>query len=61
MRARRGHIVLDGDPLQDIGLLADPAAYTPQVIQAGAVARAALTRGPVQLQAGISEIAASSV
>jgi imidazolonepropionase-like amidohydrolase len=32
-------IVLDGDPLQDIGLLADPAAHMPLVIQAGAVVR----------------------
>jgi hypothetical protein len=27
-------IVLDGDPLEDIGLLADPAAHMPLVIQA---------------------------
>jgi hypothetical protein len=32
-------IVLDGDPLEDIGLLADPAAHTPLDIQAGAVIR----------------------
>ena len=32
-------IVLDGDPLQDIGLLSDPAAHMPLVIQAGAVVR----------------------
>jgi imidazolonepropionase-like amidohydrolase len=32
-------IVLDGDPLEDIGLLADPAAHMPLVIQAGAVVR----------------------
>ena len=32
-------VVLDGDPLQDIGLLADPAAHMPLVIQAGAVGR----------------------
>ena len=32
-------IVLDGDPLQDIGLLPDPAAHMPLVIQAGAVVR----------------------
>jgi hypothetical protein len=30
-------IVLDSDPLQDIGLLADPAAHMALVIQAGAV------------------------
>ncbi len=29
-------IVLDGDPLEDIGLLADPAAHMALVIQAGA-------------------------
>jgi imidazolonepropionase-like amidohydrolase len=32
-------IVLDGDPLEDIGLPADPAAHMPLVIQAGAVVR----------------------
>jgi imidazolonepropionase-like amidohydrolase len=32
-------IVLDGDPLEDIGLPADPAAHMPLAIQAGAVAR----------------------
>jgi imidazolonepropionase-like amidohydrolase len=32
-------IVLDGDPLQDIGMLADPAAHMPLVVQAGAVVR----------------------
>jgi imidazolonepropionase-like amidohydrolase len=32
-------IVLDGDPLEDIGLLADPAAHMPLVVQAGAVVR----------------------
>jgi imidazolonepropionase-like amidohydrolase len=32
-------IVLDGDPLEGIGLLADPAAHMPLVIQAGAVVR----------------------
>ena len=32
-------IVLDGDPLEDIGLLADPAAHMPLVVQAGTVAR----------------------
>ena len=32
-------IVLDGDPLQDIGLLADPAGHMPLVIQAGTVVR----------------------
>jgi hypothetical protein len=30
-------IVPDGDPLEDIGLLADPAAHMALVIQAGAV------------------------
>jgi imidazolonepropionase-like amidohydrolase len=30
-------IVLDGDPLEDIGPLADPAAHMGLVIQAGAV------------------------
>jgi len=30
-------IVLDGDPLEDIGLLAYPNAHMPLVIQAGAV------------------------
>jgi imidazolonepropionase-like amidohydrolase len=33
-------IVLDGDPLEDIGRLADPAAHMPLVVQAGAVAGA---------------------
>ena len=32
-------IVLDGDPLEDIGLLADPAVHMALVIQAGAVVR----------------------
>jgi imidazolonepropionase-like amidohydrolase len=32
-------IVLEGDPLEDIGLLADPAAHMPLAIQAGAVVR----------------------
>ena len=32
-------IVLDGDPLEDIGLLADPAAHMALVIQAGALVR----------------------
>jgi hypothetical protein len=32
-------IVLDGDPLEDIGLLADPAAHMALVIQAGATVR----------------------
>lgn len=32
-------IVLDGDPLEEIGLLADPAAHMPLVIQSGAVVR----------------------
>ena len=32
-------IVLDGDPLEEIGLLADPAAHMPLVIQAGAIVR----------------------
>jgi imidazolonepropionase-like amidohydrolase len=32
-------IVLDGDPLEDIGLLADPAAHMALVNQAGAVVR----------------------
>jgi hypothetical protein len=33
-------IVTDGDPLEDIGVLADPA-HIPLVIQAGAVVREA--------------------
>ena len=32
-------IVLDGDPLENIGLLADPAAHMPLVIQAGVIVR----------------------
>ena len=32
-------IVLDGDPLEGIGLLADPAAHMPLAIQAGAAVR----------------------
>lgn len=37
-RAHADVIVLDGDPLEDIGLLADPAPHMTLVIQAGAVA-----------------------
>jgi imidazolonepropionase-like amidohydrolase len=32
-------VVLDGDPLADIGVLADPAAHMPLVVQGGAVVR----------------------
>jgi imidazolonepropionase-like amidohydrolase len=32
-------VVLDGDPLADIGLLADPAAHMPLVVQGGTVVR----------------------
>ena len=32
-------IMLDGDPREGIGLLADPAAHMPLVIQAGAAVR----------------------
>jgi len=32
-------VVLDGDPLHDIGVLADPAAHMPLVVQGGAVVR----------------------
>jgi imidazolonepropionase-like amidohydrolase len=32
-------IVLDGDPLEDIGLLTDPAAHMPLVIQAGVIVK----------------------
>ena len=37
--ARGDMIVTDGDPLEDIGVLADPAAHMPLVIQDGAVVR----------------------
>jgi imidazolonepropionase-like amidohydrolase len=40
--ARADLVVLDGDPLEEVGLLADPAARMPLVIQAGAVVRGGL-------------------
>jgi len=57
--ARADMVVPDGDPLEDIGLLADPAAHMALVIQACAVARAALTRGRRRSSAA-AKLAASS-
>jgi imidazolonepropionase-like amidohydrolase len=37
--ARADLVVLDADPVEDIGVLADPAAHMPLVIQAGRVVR----------------------
>lgn len=37
--ARADAVVLDADPLSDIGVLADPAAHMPLVVQGGAVVR----------------------
>jgi imidazolonepropionase-like amidohydrolase len=37
--ARADLVVLDGDPLEDIGVLADPAAHMPLVVQGGTVVR----------------------
>jgi hypothetical protein len=49
-------IVLDGDPLEDIGPLADPAAHMALVIPGRCRRPAALTRGPVQLPRSSSDI-----
>jgi hypothetical protein len=49
-------IVLDGYPLEDIGLPADPAAHMPLVIPGRCRRPAALTRGPVQLPRPSSDI-----
>ena len=40
--ARADLVVLDGDPLADVGLLADPAGHMPLVVQAGAAVRSLL-------------------